>query len=163
MYNACLFVNLTIFNFFNGQFLYFSFYDATRRVYLMRQVSKGLEGFNQKRGVDIKMPVINFLDRESLLSWLEARRLVLEIGARFQTRIQYYTSFFLVIFIAQTIFIFAVASGLGLSFSIFTLPQWAFFATIYTFFVVFIFMVLVPNAYLNKEMQWQIKRLLKIK
>ena len=70
----------------------------------------------------MKMPVINFLDKESLLSWLEARRLVLDIGARFQVRIQYYTSYYLGVFIAMTIFFFTVASGLGLSFSIFTVP-----------------------------------------
>ena len=28
---------------------------------------------------------------------------------------------------------------------------------------VFVFMILMPNAYLNQEMEWQIKRLLKIK
>ena len=109
------------------------------------------------------MPVINFLDIESLLSWLEARRLVLETGARFQVRIQYYTSYYLAIFIVMTIFFFAVASGLGLSFSILTVPQWVCFSCFYLFFVVFIFMILTPNAYLNKEMHWQIKRLLKIK
>ena len=88
----------------------------------MRQVSKGLEGFNKKRGADLKMPVINFLDKESLLSWLEGRRLVLDIGARFQVRIQYYSSYFMVIFIAMTVYFFMVATGLGLDYDALTIP-----------------------------------------
>ena len=68
------------------------------------------------------MPVINFLDKESLLSWLEGRRLVLDIGARFQVRIQYYSSYFMVIFIAMTVYFFMVATGLGLDYDAFTVP-----------------------------------------
>ena len=62
------------------------------------------------------------MDKESLLSWLEARRLVLEIGGRFQVRIQYYSSYFLIIFIVMTIFIFMAASGLGIDMSYLTIP-----------------------------------------
>ena len=87
VYSICLFIGTNIFMNLNGQFLYFSFYDAFRRVWLMRKLSKSLEGLHSKGGEDLKMPVINFLDKESLLSWLEARRLVLDIGGRFQMRI----------------------------------------------------------------------------
>ena len=109
------------------------------------------------------MPIFNFLDKESLLSWLEARRLVLDIGARFQVRIQYYSSYFMLIFIAMTVYFFMVATGLGLDYDAFTIPQWALFASMYVYLLGFIMMILLPNAYLNKEMMWQIKRLLKIK
>ena len=103
------------------------------------------------------------MDKESLLSWLEARRLVLEIGGRFQVRIQYYSSYFLIIFIVMTIFIFMAASGLGIDMSYLTIPQWACFGGMYAYLTIFVIMILLPNAYLNKEMMWQIKRLLKIK
>ena len=33
----------------------------------------------------------------------------------------------------------------------------------YAYLTIFVIMILLPNAYLNKEMMWQIKRLLKIK
>ena len=95
------------------------------------------------------MPIINFLDRESILTWLEVRKMVLETGARFQTRIQYYASFHLIIFIVMALFIFAAASGLGVSFTIFTIEQWVSFAIIFTYLMIFVFMFLMPNAYLN--------------
>ena len=68
-------------------FLWFAFWDAYRRIYLMKQASKALETVHQKDPVSIKMPIINFLDRKSIISWLEARKMILETGARFQTRI----------------------------------------------------------------------------
>lgn len=67
------------------------------------------------------MPVFNFLDKKSILTWLEVRKMILETGARFQTRIQYYASFHLVIFLVMAGFIFAAASGLGVSFTVFTI------------------------------------------
>ena len=36
VYNFCIFVDLQVFMNMNWQFLYFSFYDAFRRVWLMR-------------------------------------------------------------------------------------------------------------------------------
>ena len=109
------------------------------------------------------MPIINFLDRKSLLSWLEVRKMVLEVGARFQTRIQYYSSFHLVLFLVMAGFLFATASGLGLSFSVFNIEQWVSFSILFVYLGTFVFMFLMPNAYLNQEMEWQIKRLLKVK
>ena len=109
------------------------------------------------------MPIINFLDRKSLLSWLEVRKMVLEVGARFQTRIQYYSSFHLVLFLVMAGFLFATASGLGLSFSVLNIEQWVSFSILFVYLGTFVFMFLMPNAYLNQEMEWQIKRLLKVK
>ena len=95
------------------------------------------------------MPIINFLDRKSLLSWLEVRKMVLEVGARFQTRIQYYSSFHLVLFLVMAGFLFATASGLGLSFSVFNIEQWVSFSILFVYLGTFVFMFLMPNAYLN--------------
>ena len=64
-------------------FLWFAFWDAYRRIYLMKQASKALETFHEKDPVTLKMPIINFLDRKSILTWLEVRKMVLETGARF--------------------------------------------------------------------------------
>ena len=60
-------------------------------------------------------------------------------------------------------FLFATASGLGLSFSVFTIEQWVSFSILFVYLGTFVFMFLMPNAYLNQEMEWQIKRLLKVK
>ena len=64
-------------------FLWFAFWDAYRRIYLMKQASKALETFHQKDPISIKMPIFNFLDRKTILTWLETRKMILETGARF--------------------------------------------------------------------------------
>ena len=72
----------------NSIFLWFSFWDANRRIWLMRQVTGSLElSFHTKDKTAIRMPTVNFMDTQSLLSWLETRKLVLDTGERFQVRI----------------------------------------------------------------------------
>ena len=95
------------------------------------------------------MPIINFLDRKSILTWLEVRKMILETGARFQTRIQYYASFHLIFFLMMALFLFAVGSGLGLSYSVFSIEQWVSFGGLFLYLCVLVFMFLMPNAYLN--------------
>jgi len=43
---------------------------------------------NRKTGVGARMLSINFMHAPSLLTWLEMRRMVFDIGKRFQIRIQ---------------------------------------------------------------------------
>ena len=43
---------------------------------------------NRKSDVGIRMLAINFCDPVSLLTWLEMRRMSLDVGKRFFTRIQ---------------------------------------------------------------------------
>ena len=95
-------------------FVWFAILDANRRNYLMKQASSALElDFYTKDKISLRMPVLNFMDKESILTWLEARELILEVGSRFQIRMQTYVTYFLILMIAQLLFIFAVASGLG--------------------------------------------------
>ena len=49
----------------------------------------------------------------------------------------------------MALFIFAAASGLGVSFTVFNVEQWVSFAIIFTYLMTFVFMFLMPNAYLN--------------
>ena len=63
----------------------------------------------------------------------------------------------------MALFLFAVGSGLGVSYSVFSIEQWVSFGGLFSYLCVLVFMFLMPNAYLNQEMEWQIKRLLKIK
>ena len=84
IFNALCFMLNAFLTPINGQFLWYAFWDANRRISLMRQASYALElDFHSKDEVSVRMPTINFLDRESLLSWLEARKLILETGSRF--------------------------------------------------------------------------------
>ena len=64
--------------------------------------------------------------------------------------------------IGMLIVIFAVTSGLGVSFDLFTPEQWINFILNALMLLIYVFMILMPNAYLNEEIMWQMKRLLKI-
>ena len=87
-YNVSCLAGTIWLGFANSIFLWFSFWDANRRIWLMRQVTGSLElNFHTKDKTAIRMPTINFMDTQSLLSWLETRKLVLETGERFQVRI----------------------------------------------------------------------------
>ena len=49
----------------------------------------------------------------------------------------------------MALFLFAAASGLGVSFTVFSVEQWVSFGILFTYLSVFVFMFLMPNAYLN--------------
>lgn len=90
------------------------------------------------------------MDGHSLLTWLEARKLVLETGNRFQIRIQYYVTFFLVLMCAMLLLYFAVFSAF-VSYTVMTFEQWISFTSLTLFLLVLIMMVLLPNSFLNEE------------
>lgn len=83
-FNILCFFLIFITTAMNALFLWFAFWDANRRIYLMRAVSNSLElDLQTKDKITVRMPTLNFLDTESILTWLEARKLVLETGNRF--------------------------------------------------------------------------------
>lgn len=147
----------------NALFLWFAFWDANRRIYLMRLLSSALEiDFHTKNKTSIRMPSLNFMDTKSLLTWLEARKLVLETGNRFQIRIQYHVSYFLLVVSAQLALIFAVL-GTFIPSDILTMEQWISFTITAAFLFIFAMMILLPTSYLNTEVRWQMKRLTRIR
>ena len=50
IYHIMVYLSSNLFFNLNGMFLFYSFYDAYRRVWLMKQLSKSLEGFHTKTG-----------------------------------------------------------------------------------------------------------------
>ena len=83
-FNIMCFMETFILTSVNGMFLWFAFWDSNRRIYLMQKISNALElDLYTKDKVTVRMPTLNFLDTQSLLTWLEARKLVLETGNRF--------------------------------------------------------------------------------
>ena len=72
----------------NILFLFVAYNDANRRNAGMQRLSQSLEfDFHQKDSISIRLPVINFLESKSLLSWLAARKIVLDMGFRFELRV----------------------------------------------------------------------------
>ena len=82
--NSLLVILNLMFTFFNVTFLWIAYFDAWRRNALMMHLTQSLElFFYDKKSISVRFPTINFLDTETLLSWLDARRVALDIGVRF--------------------------------------------------------------------------------
>ena len=72
----------------NTLFLWYAFWEANRRVMMMRYLSNSIElDLKEKNKTTVRLPTLNFLDRTSLITWLEARNLIDQIGTRFTMRI----------------------------------------------------------------------------
>ena len=51
---------------------------------MMRMLTSSLElEFMKKDPITVRLPTINFLCPETLLCWIEARKILLDVGARF--------------------------------------------------------------------------------
>jgi len=147
----------------NADFLWAGFWDANRRITIMKWVSNALEmNLEQKNEDTVRMATLNFMDKQSLLTWLEARKICLETGARFQFRIQIYVTYFIGILVLMLIWWFAVFSGF-VSFHTLTTEQWVSFTCWSILILCMVMMILLPNSYLNEEMMWQIKRMIKLR
>ena len=68
-------------NFPNMLFLQLAFNETRRRNAMMSMLSSSLElEFIKKNAITVRMPTINFLCPETLLVWIEARKIVLDVG-----------------------------------------------------------------------------------
>ena len=63
--------------------------DFQRRNYVSKLLTEMLEiDVNRKTGVGVRMLSVNFMHPPSLLTWLEMRKMIFDIGARFFIRLQ---------------------------------------------------------------------------
>ena len=139
-----------VFYFLNFIFLFIGFSDANRRFYMMEKLSQSLEfDFHRKNSISVRLPTINFLDIQTLLSWLEARRLTLELGNRFQTRIQLYISYYIVLDALMLVLLFALGSKL-ISGDIMSTKAWIVFSLNAIFLTTSLLAVLLPYSYINR-------------
>lgn len=150
-------------NLMNTSFKYYAFWDANRRIVLMRYLSNSIElDFERKDRTTVRFPTLNFIDRRSLLTWLQARKIILDTGRRFSLRIEYFFSYFIVMVSVALMFLFAVASTM-IDSDVLNKAQWVQFINTTMYFTVLILMTLVSTSYLNVEMEMQIKRLSRIR
>ena len=104
---SCMLVYLPAF-----EFLWIAFNDASRRNKMMEGLSSSLElDFHKKDTISVRFPTINFLDPQTLHSWVEARKLTLSIGARFTIRMQIYISIYLLLTAFTIGFLFSLGFG----------------------------------------------------
>ena len=63
VFNLTIVMNTFIFTVLQALFLWFAFWDANRRIYLMKQVSNCLEmDFVNKDEITVRLPTLNFMD-----------------------------------------------------------------------------------------------------
>ena len=81
----------------NFYFLRLSSITYSRRTSCMNELTNALDlDFENKDASSIQYPTINFCCAESLATWLEARKIVQMIGARFALRVHSQTLVFLI-------------------------------------------------------------------
>ena len=86
--------------------------DVTRRLKVTQLLSEALEvDINRKTGVGVRMLSINFMHPPSLLTWLEMRQMVFDVGKRFYIRIQGDIVCFMIVIAGQIVFPALVAHG----------------------------------------------------
>jgi hypothetical protein len=83
----CFGLNL-IYTFINLAFMNIAVIDASRKNMMMERMSQVLDlSFHAKDEITIRLPVFNLVDPESIVTWIELRKLILQTGSRFQVRI----------------------------------------------------------------------------
>lgn len=80
----------------NLVFLVLGVVDLVRRLYFMKTLDTNLETNRFKiNGYYKLLPLLNFFDPKSLISWMNMRLLLNDIGYRFYLRIQLYYSVYI--------------------------------------------------------------------
>ena len=79
----------------------------------MRWFSGALElDSSKKDSISIQIPVLNFLDTDTLITWFKARNISLRLGVNFKNRINVYLHFFAAVTIVLDIFFLLVLCNL---------------------------------------------------
>ena len=139
----------------NVLFLNVALIDIRRRNYQMQLLSNALEAnFQEKDGITLRLPTLNFTHAETMTAWLEARKLVMNLGSRFRIRIQYYLGVYLALVWLGLLIVFLQISGyLEIKIS---LEHWISFGVVLAIISVYVFLILWPYSYINKQTQFQI-------
>ena len=110
----------------------------------------------------MQLPVFNFFDPASLVTWFECRHLVLNIGSNYANRVKVYTTIYLLAMIILDVTFFLAFSNL-LPWNTFSSEAWISLAVLAVTMTISILKVMYPFSYLNEETTLQIERVTKIK
>jgi len=135
----------------NILFMNIAIVDASKRNLMMKRMSQVIElGFHKKDFITIRLPVFNLVDPESIVTWIELRKMILETGSRFQIRIQVYSGFFLVlIWYGLDVFIFFTAIKV-VNFNWFEYNFWVFIGIITIILNSFLYAMVKPLSEINQ-------------
>jgi hypothetical protein len=81
--------NLTYFSYYNFLFLNACLQDLSRRSFITKMLGSFLQvDVNRKETLSIQMLSLNFMDPNSLMTWLEMRKMAFDVGLRFSLRVK---------------------------------------------------------------------------
>ena len=96
----------------------------------------------------MRLPVVNFLDTKTLLSWLAARKIILDLGNRFQIRVQIFISYFIAIDAVMLLILFGMVSGF-ISGDVMTKNAWIVLTVHASILTTILLGILLPSSYVN--------------
>ena len=91
-----------------------------------------------------------------------ARKLTLELGSRFSTRVQLYVSYYILIDTILLILLFALGSGF-IDGSILSTKTWTLIGIHAILLTTSLLLILLPTSYVNQQTKYQMKRLIFLK
>ena len=160
-----------LFKLFGAYFRYFNatVVDLNRRTALLESVSESLEmDKGRKSKVTVQMPVFNYIDSVSMVSWVQARQLVLHVGTTFARRMYIYTSVFNGVTLIIDLFLLGCLTSMPTNFMP-SIKSNVSLEAQYTFLIcaffqnVFTLRVFVARVRLNKQSQIQIAQIVALK
>ena len=97
----------------------------------MRMLGDSLQvNFEDKKALSIILPCVNFADSMTVISWLQARRLVLDTGRRFTRRIHFYLAYLFVVCSAVLVYCLGSLSG-SMRAGLLTPVQWIYMLALF--------------------------------
>ena len=116
---------------------------------MMQSLSSSLEfDFHCKDNITVRMPIINFLDAGSLLSWLKARKITLDLGSRFSTRVALYVSYYILIDAIMLGSLFGLGAGF-IDSTILSAKAWICIGIHAVLMTISLLIILLPTSYVN--------------
>ena len=129
----------------------------------MRWFSGALElDSSKKDSISIQIPVLNFLDTDTLITWFKARNIALRLGVNFKNRINVYLHFFTAATVILDIFFLLVLSNL-VSVSLMSNELWLMLSLITIIQNIWTIIAVYSYAMLNNTVRDQVKRVTQIK
>lgn len=97
----------------NAIFMFAVLQDLSRRDFAAQRLTEMLEvDLNRKSTIGIKLCSLNFVDPASLLTWMEIRKMIFDVGKRFYIRLEGDIFAFSACFIIELVIVLAKLNGI---------------------------------------------------
>jgi hypothetical protein len=139
--------------------------DFYRRMKVQERLIQSFEPRNYlKDSITIRLPQIDILDLKTAQAWIQARKILQQLGARFAIRVQIQTSMFFGLLAILTFLItFIYLNGDETSNKLFSNCAIYMLWITYVVMAYYCIQILVPLSYINQWSRFQIKYFLELR